>query len=179
MSTKGGHWAWEFAMQRRARLLAHAMKVCRNRQDAEDLVSETIARFFQSFGKVEAPVETWRGEVWLITTLTNLFREQCRKRRVQEHSARDPSLNNEVVLPAEHAGDSLFDKVTPEQLATAISHLSEKLREAFELHAKGMSYQQISNRLGIPVGTVGKRIHDARVKLRELLLRLFTPPEVH
>jgi RNA polymerase sigma-70 factor (ECF subfamily) len=37
------------------------------------------------------------------------------------------------------------------------------------MHAAGQKYQDISRSLGIPVGTVAKRLHDARAKLRALL----------
>lgn len=169
MSNKSGHWAWEFAMQRRARLLAYAKKVCRNANEAEDLVQETTLRFGEAFKMVAEPRPVGVCESWMITTMDNLFFGLCRKRKVQEAGAQEPSLRNEIVLPPEHSRETLSETITPERLAAALPKLSPKLRETFELHAAGKSYQEISQELGIPVGTVAKRLYDARVKLRELL----------
>lgn len=165
-------------MQRRERLLARARNVCRDRSDAEDLVQETLVRFIQTFEKVVVPPDPRSCESWMMTTLINLFYGQCRKRKVQEENAKEPSLSNELVTPLEPSAGSVFDVVTSEHLAKALPLLSPKLRETFVLHAEGKSYQEIAQAFGVPVGTVAKRLYDARAKLRELLQR-FISPEVH
>ena len=113
-------------MQRRERLLARAMNVCRDRSDAEDLVQETILRFIQTFEKVAVPPDPRSCESWMMTTLINLFYGQCRKRKVQEERAREPGLSNELVTPEEPQVGSVCDVVTTEHVAQALPLLSPK-----------------------------------------------------
>lgn len=162
-------------MQRRPLLLMRAKNVCRNATDAEDLVQDTIVRFMQSFGSVAVPPDARQCEAWMMRTLQNLFIDQCRKRKVQELGAKEPSLSNELAPPAA-AGDPVFDAITHEQIAEALDGLSPKLRETFKLHLAGKKYHEITAILGVPMGTVAKRIHDARAKLQKLLTRLSPLP---
>ncbi len=163
-----GRQAGEFAMKRRGKLLAQAKNICRNATDAEDLVQDATLRFIEAFGNVEV-LEERRCESWLVTTLFNLFYTQCRKNKVQRQGAKDPHLSDEAVVDPEPAPQAVYDDVTDEQFTQAVRELSPKLRATFERHMAGKSYQEISQAEGIPVGTVSKRLHDARAKLRELL----------
>jgi len=170
INVKSGHHAREFAKECRTWLLAQALNVCRNRTDAEDLVQESLLRFIQAFEKVESLPNERLCEGWLITTLTNLFKDQCRKRTIQVNNAKELSWKNEATVAPEPASQSACDTVTDEEFTKALGVLSPKSRATFELHAAGMKYQDISRAQGIPIGTVAKRLHDARLKLRALLL---------
>jgi RNA polymerase sigma-70 factor (ECF subfamily) len=152
--------------------------VCRNESDAEDLVQEALLRFIQTFEKFESlpPVRDCEG--WLVKTLTNLFYDQCRRRKVQADGAKDPTLSAEAVEAEPPPVESVYDTITDEQFAQSLQVLSPKVRTTFEMHAAGKKYQDIARELGIPAGTVGKRLHDARAKLREFLQR-FKKPEIH
>ncbi|WP_257462223.1 RNA polymerase sigma factor [Archangium lipolyticum] len=163
--------AGEFATRYRAWLLAQAHNLCRNATDAEDLVQDALLRFIQTFGQLEALPNERSCEAWLVTTLTHLFYDQCRRRRVQAQGAKDPHLSNEVVVAHEPDSRPVYDSLTDAQFSEALQTLSPKIRATFELHAAGKKYQDIARSLGIPVGTVSKRLHDARARLREFLLR--------
>jgi RNA polymerase sigma factor (sigma-70 family) len=169
MSDKSGHWAGEFAEQRRGRLLARARNLCRNADDAEDLVQETVFRFLLHQKAKAEPPDPRSCEAWMMTTLAHLFFGQCRKRKVQEAGAKEPSLNNELVPPPDLSAEPAYDALTSGEISEALHMLSPKLRETFEMHASGKKYHEIARFFGIPVGTVGKRLADARAKLRELL----------
>jgi len=165
-------WAGQFATRHRAWLLAQANNLCRNATDAEDLVQDTLLRFIQNFGQLETRPNERSCEAWLVTTLTHRFYDQCRRRRVQSEGAKDPHLRNEAVVdPDEPGSRPVYDSLTDEQFSEALQALSPKIRATFELHAAGKKYQDIARSLGIPVGTVSKRLHDARARLREFLLQ--------
>jgi RNA polymerase sigma-70 factor (ECF subfamily) len=170
-NVKSGQQAGEFAIQRRAWLLAQALNVCRNRTDAEDLVQEAILRFIQSFEKVESLPDERVCDAWLVRTITNLFTDQCRKRKIQENGAKELSLKGEAEEAEESASPPAYDAVTDEAFAQGLSTLGPKIRATFEMHAAGAKYQDISRAQGIPIGTVAKRLHDARVKLRQFFRR--------
>jgi RNA polymerase sigma factor (sigma-70 family) len=164
-----GHWGWEFVTQRRSQFLLLARNLCGNASDAEDLLHETIVRFIQAADTGKAPMEARQCEAWLVRALRNLFTDLCRKRRVQEQGAKEPSLSAEAAPTQEYAADPIYDSITSEQVGEALDKLSPKLRETFKLHLTGKKYHEIAKLLGIPTGTVGKRIHDARERLHELL----------
>jgi RNA polymerase sigma-70 factor (ECF subfamily) len=168
---KSEQWAGEFATRYRAWLLAQANNLCRNTTDAEDLVQDTLLRFIQTFGQVEALPSERSCEAWLVTTLSHRFYDQCRRQRVQAQGAKDPHLRNEVVEAPGSDSRPVYDTLTDEQFSEALQTLSPKMRATFELHAAGKKYQDIARSLDIPVGTVSKRLHDARARLREFLLR--------
>ncbi|QRN96793.1 RNA polymerase sigma factor [Archangium violaceum] len=170
-TAKSEQRAGEFATRYRAWLLAQAHNLCRNATDAEDLVQDALLRFIQTFGQLEALPNERSCEAWLVTTLTHLFYDQCRRRRVQAQGAKDPHLSNEVVVEHEPDARPVYDTLTDAQFSEALQTLSPKIRATFELHASGKKYQDIARSLGIPVGTVSKRLHDARARLREFLLR--------
>ena len=169
---KSEQWAGQFATRHRAWLLAQATHLCRNATDAEDLVQDTLLRFIQTFGQLEASPHERSCQSWLVTTLTHRFYDQCRRQRVQAEGAKDPHLSNEAVVePPEPGSRPIYDSLTDEQFSEALQALSPKMRDTFELHAAGKKYQDIARSLDIPVGTVSKRLHDARARLREFLLR--------
>ncbi|NTX54912.1 RNA polymerase sigma factor [Myxococcus sp. CA039A] len=164
--------AGAFAMQRQARLMAQAMNLCGDETDAEDLVQEVILRFIQEFGRKENLPSAPSGEAWLVRTLANLFFGQCRRLRTRMNGARDPALSAEAL---DVEPPPAYEAITSEQFSEALDSLSPKIRETHDLRAAGRKYEEIATLLGIPVGTVKKRLHDARTKLREYLQTFLTP----
>lgn len=175
---QSGQSAEEFATQCRSWLLAQARNVCRNAIDAEDLVQETLLRFIQKSELNALPSEEhWEG--WLVRTLSNLFMDLCRRRKVQQRGAADPSISDGVVVLPGQPPPSIYDSITDEQFAQAVQEaLTPVLRETFVMHMAGKKISEIGRFFGIPEGTVRKRLHDSRLKLRESLRR-YVPSGVH
>lgn len=160
-------------LKHKAGLLAQARRMCRNLQDAEDLVQETFLRLATaSFTfKSDAACRAWLGR-----TLTNLFVDRCRKApSSQQVLVTDPfSLENvaaelEPLLP--------YERLTREHLEQAVEMLSPRRREAFDLHARTHTHAEIARVLRIKEEAVRKRLHDARKALREILLHLLDEGE--
>jgi RNA polymerase sigma factor (sigma-70 family) len=150
-------------------LLNKAFAICRDRTDAEDLVQEATLRFLKSFASVRSMPSENLLEAWLITTITNCFFDQCRKRRVEKQGAEDPALENMTVgQPSDPK--PLYDSISDEDFSAVMKRLSPTLRATFELRAAGLRYHEIAQAQGIPIGLVGKRLSDARRKLLEMLL---------
>jgi RNA polymerase sigma-70 factor (ECF subfamily) len=173
---KSGNRAGDFATQHREALLEQATYICRNENDAEDLVHETLVRFIQTFGTAEDLPSQRSCEAWLARTLTHLFIDHCRRRRVQAQNAKDPVLSSQLTLEQELSAVPTYAAITDEQIAQALDELSPKARAIIELHhVEGHKYRDIARSLGIQVGAVGKRLHDARTKLRKFLQRYLSP----
>lgn len=173
---KSGNRAGDFAIQHREALLKQAKLICRNENDAEDLVHESFVRFIQTFGTAETLPSQRSCEAWLAKTLTHLFIDQCRRRRVQEQNVKELVLSSQLTLEQELSAAPLYAAITDEQLAQALDALSPNARAIVELHhVEEHKYRDIARSLGIQVGAVGKRLHDARTKLRKFLQRYLSP----
>jgi RNA polymerase sigma-70 factor (ECF subfamily) len=155
-------------------LVGEARRMCRTQADAEDLVQDTFIRFIETFAQL--PVLPHEGACvkWLTVTLTHRFVDQCRRLKSRENAA--PELTaiaqQQEVVESEPEPMPAYDRVSDEQLVKAVEALGPATRAAYELHASGRTNLEISEKLGIKPGAVGKRLHDARVKLRKMLKTL-------
>ena len=68
----------------RAQLYPVALRLTRNRADADDLVQETFTRAYASFGRFEPGTN---AKAWLFRILTNTFISGCRKRQREPQPA--------------------------------------------------------------------------------------------
>jgi RNA polymerase sigma-70 factor (ECF subfamily) len=143
-----------------------AMRLTGNAADAHDLVQDTFERALRAYPRL-APDANVRG--WLIAILHNLFIDHCRRvRRAPKTAELVPEV---AAAPPDPPPAPAWTMVSPEQVRAALDRLGPPFREAYELHAvEGRSYQEISERLGIPKNTVGTRLIRARKKLKALLL---------
>ena len=146
-----------------APLLARARKLCRNDDEARDLVQDTFERAFR---RIKSFDRGTKARAWLMTILTNLFLDRVRHANVLQlvelqpghHPASEPPL-----CPPEL-------EVDRETLLAAIAQLEAELREVIELHELGgLGYREIAARIGVPTGTVGTRLVRARARLRARL----------
>ena len=157
---------WEEVARTHGRFLyTVAYRLTGNHDDAQDLVQEVLLR-------VQRGLATYRPgslEGWLSRITTNAFLDEVRRRRRRPVEAlpADP----ERTLPAERAADEALDAaVLPDEVQGALARLPDEYRAAVVLcDVVGESYQDISEALGVPVGTVRSRIHRGRALLREEL----------
>lgn len=154
-----------FLQERRSWLLRRAQGLCRTKTDAEDLVQETFTRFLTSFGPASPLPDENICASWLISTMTNCFYDQLRRQRTRDRGANELARE----MTAEPTVRSLYERISDEQFASAIQALSPRIRSTMEMHAQGRKYHEIASELGIPSGTVAKRLHLGRAKLRSLL----------
>jgi RNA polymerase sigma-70 factor, ECF subfamily len=160
-----------FVRDVRAPMLRIARNLCRNDgRDPEDLVHEGLERVLRQLehGEGQDPL-TLR---FVSAVMTNRYIDLCRRKRVEEStlSASEPEAGEEASVP-EHEEIEQWRGVSDERLLEAIATLHpRRVREAYEMHAQGLRYRQIADRLGIPEGTVGSDLSEARKQLRKILL---------
>ena len=157
---------WEEVARSYGRFLyTVAYRLTGNREDAEDLVQEVLLR-------VRRGLETYQPgsmEGWLSRIATNAFLDDVRRRR-RRPEGRLPEDPDWVLPPAGGADEALATEVLPDDVQAAIQRLPEDFRAAVVLcDVVGLPYQEISESLGVPVGTVRSRIHRGRALLREAL----------
>jgi RNA polymerase sigma-70 factor (ECF subfamily) len=157
----------ELAMPLFDQLFNFAQWLTQNRSEAEDLVQETYVKALKGFSSFQADTNF---RAWIYRILRNTF---LTSRTGLKATATVP-LDEEGALeiPAS-AGtpESIFIEHAQEQLLqSAMEELPLHSREILLLcEVEEMSYQEISDTLSIPIGTVMSRLARARKALREIL----------
>ncbi len=149
------------------------MRVVRSPQDAEDLTQETFVRMFRALDRydIERPFTAW-----LFTIATRLGIDHLRRRRVKTVSltVSEPGSTEERTLDVEDT------RLRPDEVAvhaeeeTWASELIQSLPEHYRIvvllrHQQDLSYEEIAEALGVPLGTVKARIPRARALLKARL----------
>ncbi|HYV49750.1 MAG TPA: RNA polymerase sigma factor [Myxococcaceae bacterium] len=156
----------------RAQLLRRAQNLCRGRFDAEDLVQEVLASNLEA--QREGPALPPHAiQARLFVSLKNAFISRLRHAEAGDRFTRTfPEEEPATDAPADQPELPLSERVTDEDLRQAMAALSPKQREVFLSVTGGEPYAAIAGRVGISVGAVGKRVFDARRRLRVRLLEL-------
>ena len=133
-----------------------------HRQDAEDTVQETFTRALRNLQSWDS---TRDFEPWLLAIAGN----RCRTALSRRMRRPPPRALNEPV--ASRAPDMQAAKQLAEEVDLALGSLRDQYREAFVLfHQHELSYAQIAEAMGCPIGTVRTWIHRARRELIQFLL---------
>lgn len=142
-----------------------AMKLTRNIEEAEDLVQETMLKAVIHFVKFQ---EGTNLKAWLFTIMKNIFINNYRKRQKQYAIMVDSESNYQVNMAysAINNGERTF---ISEDINKALTILPNDYRSPFMMYYEGYKYQEISENLNIPLGTVKSRIFFARRELQEQL----------
>ena len=167
----------EQAMEHMPALYAAAMRMTRNKSDAEDLVQETYLKAYRAFGSFQAGTNL---RAWLYRILTNTFINiyRAKKRRPDESDLDDVEdlylyrrLGGLVGAAAgRSAEDEVLDQITEAEVKAAIEALPEQFRMAVLLaDVEGFQYKEIAEILDIPIGTVMSRLHRGRRALQKSL----------
>jgi RNA polymerase sigma-70 factor (ECF subfamily) len=164
--SSGGVPTWEEVAREHGRFLyTVAYRLTGNSDDAQDLVQEVLLR-------VQRGLETYRPgsmEGWLSRITTNVFLDEVRRRRRRPVNTL-PEDADAVVPAAPSAEEAMASERLSDEVQEALDALPPEYRAAVVLcDVAGLSYQEISAALAIPVGTVRSRIHRGRALLRGLL----------
>jgi RNA polymerase sigma-70 factor (ECF subfamily) len=134
--------------------------------EAEDLVQEAYAKALRGFGSFQAGTNF---RAWMYRILRNSFLSSRTGLKAMVGLDVDDEAN---ILPAEKATPEsiLIAQANRDMVQQALTELPVHFREILLLcEVEEMSYQEISEALTIPMGTVMSRLFRARKALRELL----------
>ncbi len=159
-------------------IFSFGLRMCGNREDAEDVLQETLIKVFTRLRTLQDP-EALRAWLWRIVA------NECRMSR---RGPRDPSRQvniEELLAPREEGGAPLElpdpDAPDPEastmrlqdreRLEEAIRNLPPAYRIILLLRDfEGLTSEEVARALGISVPNAKVRLHRARLALRRLLL---------
>jgi len=135
-----------------------ALAVTRNRQDAEDAVQEAFLQIYKGgrWDEIAEPRSYLTRVAW---------RMAVRRRRPK---AAEEMPAEEIASVAAGPEESAMERERQAWLHSAIDRLPEKLRQPLALAALGeLKLVEVARILGLPEGTVRRRIHSARQRLKE------------
>ena len=142
------------------RLRRYARALAGNRDDADDLVQDTLERAWAKSG-------LWRGvsdmRAWLFGIMHNLHVDGVRRPRL--HTVTQDDDTPEIpVAPTQG------DRLAVLDLQAALEQLPVEQKEILLLVAlEDMSYAEVAQTLGVPIGTVMSRLWRGRERLRSLM----------
>ena len=158
-------------------LFSAALRMTRNRADAEDLVQEAMLRAFRSFHTF---TEGTNLRAWLFRILTNVYINSYRakQRRPDETDlgeVEDLYLYRrigsfETAAASLSAEEQFLDLFTDDEVKAALEDLPDNFRLPVLLaDVEGFAYREIADILEIPVGTVMSRLHRGRKAMQRAL----------
>ncbi|GJG87242.1 hypothetical protein tb265_24230 [Gemmatimonadetes bacterium T265] len=157
------------ALQHLDALYSFALKLARGRDDAEDLVSDTLLRAFERWEQYRLGTNI---RAWLFTILYHVFVSRKRRvdaREVQSHEDADGWCAHEPVGEADPEG-RFYDSFLDEEITRAIAALPDEYRSAVLLSdVQGLRYAEIAEVLHVPEGTVKSRLFRGRRILQRKL----------
>src|ERR1700693_5690671 len=152
-----------------------ALRLARNREDASDLVQDTVLRAYRFFHQYTPGTNS---RAWVLTILFNNFRNGYRKSGREQVSQTEDEfterLEAESIAADQTRSDPeslAFANVMAPEITAALDAIPEELRVALLLvDVQELSYREVSEVLTVPVGTIKSRVSRGRGLLREALL---------
>ena len=137
---------------------------------SEDLVQETVLKAWRAWDSYEQGTNC---KAWLLTILRNAFINEFRQRKREPDPVDFVDVEERPVwsqLRQEDPAGAFFDQIIDDEIVEAIEELPETFRVPLVLSdLDGLSYEEISEELDVPIGTVKSRLHRARQRLQEEL----------
>jgi RNA polymerase sigma-70 factor, ECF subfamily len=154
----------ELAMPLFDRLYNLAHWLTHDREEAEDLVQETYAKALKGFGSFQ-PGSNFRA--WIYQILRNTFLTSRTGLKAASVPIDDEQDQENLPATQDTPESILLQNADRELVQQALDRVPVGYREVLLLcEYEGMSYQEISATLGVPMGTVMSRLSRARKALR-------------
>ena len=151
-------------MNLQSNMMSFALMLTSNREDAMDLLQDTTLKALDNQDKY-ADNTNFKG--WVFTIMRNIFINNYR-RASRAATVVDTTENLYYLNMSQESGLE-----TPEgaygagEIAAAIEEFSDDFRIPFTMHVQGYKYNEIAEKMNLPLGTIKSRIFLARKRLQE------------
>jgi RNA polymerase sigma-70 factor, ECF subfamily len=156
-------------------LYAGALRMTRNRVDAEDLLQETMLKGYVGFHSFQVGTNL---KAWLFRIMTNTWISSHRRaQRLAVECLCDRLTDSQIVGVYRHSSSELrsaeadvLAALPDDEIVEALMALPETFRMVIHYaYVEGFRYKEIAEIMHTPVGTVTSRLNRARAQLRTLL----------
>jgi len=137
--------------------------------EAEDITQDAFLRVYER-------IEEFRGEAkfstWLYRICYNLCLDNLKRKKSDPIAdIGDKTLPEELAVPRSELPDQMLIRKEQQHLVEqALTHVTQEFRQVIVLHhTTPLSYEEIAELLGLPVGTVRSRLHRGREEVKEHL----------
>jgi RNA polymerase sigma-70 factor (ECF subfamily) len=145
-----------------------AVNLTKDTEAANDLYQETLYKALANHEKYNAGTNI---KAWLFTIMRNIFinnyRRKAKQRTIFDNTPEDYLIN----LKQSAVSNGAESTIRVKEIKGAIDRLPEIFKIPFLLYMDGYKYQEISDYLHEPLGTIKSRIHFARKLLKEQINR--------
>jgi len=175
LAKKGNQAAFDKLMARyRDSIFFMVLKMVHNRDDAEDLTLEAFGKAFNSINNYSAD---FAFSTWLFKIATNNSIDFIRKKKLQTTSLDQKTTTEDgeitpIAVKDHNANpeESLVKEQRAAKIRAAIEQLSPKYRSLIELrYLDELAYEEIAEKLDIPLGTVKAQLFRAKDMLYNIL----------
>jgi RNA polymerase sigma-70 factor (ECF subfamily) len=168
----------EMVQRYQHKIYGYVKRLVGNETDAEDITQEVFLKALISMHRFR---EESSLQTWLFRIATNLCRDLHRRRQREKgwlslwrraDGEEDTGDECAIEIPDTHDDPekALLREELNDLLQQAMDHLPIAMREVLVLHdVESLSYEEIAQALGIPLGTVKSRLFHARARLRDAL----------
>lgn len=168
----GDLYAFDLIVKRyKNQLMNFVYRFLGNAEEAEDLVQETFLRVYRNR---RAYQKVAKFSTWIYTIAGNLAKTELRKRKRRKffsisdlgYNEKDYDISDEAYNPEKDVDGRMKEEIIHRE----INLLSPKFRQVILLRdVQQLSYEEISQIVKIPLGTVKSRVNRGRLKLQEKL----------
>ena len=164
------------AAQYKDRIRNYVARLCGDPPEAEDLTQEVFVRAFVAMRRFRGVAAF---QTWLYKIATNIALDALRRRRRAGPAAlsldapietEESPVQRELADSSQDPHQTVATRELQHEVQQAITELSDKLRVVIVLFdIQGLTYEEIADVLGVPLGTVKSRLFNARMALRQRL----------
>lgn len=147
-------------------LLNFAYQLTTDREEAEDLLQDTTLKALANEDKY---VDNVNFKGWIFTIMRNIFINNYR-RQVRSATVVDTTEDLYHLNLSQESGLSTPEgSFAAKEISEAIKNFTDEYRVPFSMYIAGYKYNEIADKMGLPLGTVKSRIFFARKRLQALL----------
>lgn len=153
-------------------IFANVLKLVRSIDDADDIVQDT---FLKAFNALHSYNQTFPFPAWLYKIASNTCIDYFRRKRIRpisiENINRDGGDIYDIISDKSTPIDvNIINNETKEELLKAVEQLPLRYKQCIQLrHFEELSYEEISIKMNLPLGTVKITLFRARKMLLNML----------
>ncbi len=155
----------ELVLQFESRVFAIVMQRLRNTAEADEVVQEV---FLRAYRKLPQLLEPERFSGWISQIAARLSINRAVRRPAETFC--EPEALEHQQFTSENPFDALLRQENIEQLRAGLNRLGDLDRETlWAFYFEGSSLKEMSDQFSSPVGTIKRRLHTARGRLRDVM----------